>query len=312
MQAQATAFADQAYAPTSRVPPVNGIREKIVCSMSHDDKRRVPWQYFGYPALSDWMASSNDFFVLRRFSPVQVRCLLYLQNEIAKRDRDLRKWDLFAQCQGDGQPDSNSGRVDEDHDSLPGHPRPRLLRELIPLLQQYNELVLSFSNLKAKTTATEQQIQNVINWDGNCGFNTIDEQEQHWRGHQGDLITLVSRPRYPLVGLLNRSLLIRRMFSVEKRSDRIDFESTTYTSNAGLEAFATFLCLFVGLAMTFGSIWWLNFVSNSITRLAIITVSGTIIAVVAWLAAGNRPFEILATFAAYMAVLMIYLQVERK
>jgi hypothetical protein len=38
-------------------------------------------------------------------------------------------------------------------------------------------------------------------------------------------------------------------------------------------------------------------------------VSGTIMSLITWAAAGNRPFEILATFAAYMAVLMIYQQI---
>lgn len=60
--------------------------------------------------------------------------------------------------------------------------------------------------------------------------------------------------------------------------------------------------------MTFGSIWWLNFVNDNVHRLAIITASATLFTTWAWLAAGNRPFEILAAFAAYMAVLMIYRQ----
>jgi hypothetical protein len=69
------------------------------------------------------------------------------------------------------------------------------------------------------------------------------------------------------------------------------------------------ICLTVGLSMTFASIWTLNFVSNKVYSLAIITVSGTIMSLITWAAAGNRPFEILATFAAYMAVLMIYQQI---
>jgi hypothetical protein len=76
-----------------------------------------------------------------------------------------------------------------------------------------------------------------------------------------------------------------------------------------LEAMATFIAISIGLGMTFGSIWALNAVSDTVYRLAIITASGGIMTLIAWLAAGNRPFEILATFAAYMAVLMIYRQI---
>lgn len=298
--------------------------------MTDYEKGKAPWQYHGYPALSEWMASSNDFFVLRRFSPVQVRCLLWLQNEIATKDQELQNWDMFARCQKVGE--GNSGAIGSDPDALPGNPRPRLLQELVPLLKQYSkrwqkekvltsssqltsdadDLIISFSALKAKTTATDLQTQNLVNWINNHGPDPIDDQEYHWRDHKGDLITMVTRPTYPLVGLLGQYSLIRRIFTLKKRDDRIDSDATTYVSNTGLERFATFICLFVGLAMTFGSIWWLNFVSDSIIRLAIITVSGSIITIVAWFAAGNRPFEILATFAAYMAVLMIYLQIDNK
>lgn len=100
------------------------------------------------------------------------------------------------------------------------------------------------------------------------------------------------------------------MFTLKMRHDRIESGSTTYVSQTGLEILAALICLSIGLLMTFGSIWGLNFVNNRIHQLAIITGSGTLITAVAWLAAGNRPFEILAAFAAYMAVLMIFLQID--
>lgn len=105
--------------------------------MTDYDKKAVPWQYYGYPALSEWMASSNDFFVLRRFSPLQVRCLLYLQNEIAMKERDLQDWDMAAKCQDKAKGDS--GDIGKDPNTLPGNPRPSLLSEIVPLLQQYSK-----------------------------------------------------------------------------------------------------------------------------------------------------------------------------
>lgn len=110
---------------------------KELQEMSEADKRKAPYQYHGYPSLSEWMASSNDFFVLRRFSPTQVRCLLYLQNEIASREKELQNWDLFARCQTAGK--GNSGTIISDPATLAENPRPRLLRELIPLLHQYSK-----------------------------------------------------------------------------------------------------------------------------------------------------------------------------
>jgi hypothetical protein len=99
----------------------------------------MPWQHYGYPALSEWMASANDLFVLRRFSPLQVRCLLYLQHQIAMKEEQLRKLDAMAISQPPGE--GNSGYINEDPPALANHPRPRLLQETIPLLQQYSTCV---------------------------------------------------------------------------------------------------------------------------------------------------------------------------
>jgi hypothetical protein len=297
--------------------------------MPPEAKSNIAWQYHGYPALSKWMASSNDFFLLRRFSPLQVRCLLYLQNQIAVKSKQLDEWDTFAMCQ---EPEKgNSGWIDEDPETLPGNPRPRILREILPLLKDYSksprpcrvtlripsrlmthadDLVASFSKLKAMQTATPRQTGNIDNWFESYGQDAIDPEEQHYKGHQGDLVTMISKPQYPLIALLHSSRIIRRMFKLKLRSDRIASQSTTYTSTRGLEVLAAMLSLTVGLSMTFASIWWLNFVDDKVFRLAIITASGTLMCLITWAAAGNRPFEILAAFAAYMAVLMIYQQIS--
>lgn len=163
--------------------------------------------------------------------------------------------------------------------------------------------------MKAKVTATDNQIQNIDNWLETYGKDAIDVKEQHWKENRGDVVTMLARPKYPIVALLHRSRFISRLFKLKKRDDRVEDESTIYMSNSGLEALATLLTLFVGLGMTFGSIWLLNAVDRTVDRLIIITVSGGIMTLIAWIAAGNRPFEILATFAAYMAVLMIYRQI---
>lgn len=292
--------------------------------MSAEEKHKDPWQHYGYPALSKWMASANDFFVLRRFSATQVRCLLYLQNEIASKERMLHEWDKAALCLPVGK--GNSGII--NWDPWPEAPRVQLTQELIPLLQQYSrspllssmpiafelilyldELVHSFSQMKAKSTATKGQLENIDNWFETYGTDAIALHEQHWKGHDADVVTMLCRPKYPIVAFLHRFNWIRRMFKLKWRPGRPRADSTTLTSNTGLEAMATILTLFVGLGMTFGSIWWLNSVEGTTGRLAIITGSGSAMALIAWVAAGNRPFEILATFAAYMAVLMIYRQI---
>lgn len=163
--------------------------------------------------------------------------------------------------------------------------------------------------MKTMQTAANNQTRNIDNWFATYGDKAIDDREKHYRGHQGDLVAMISSPQYPLIDLLHRSKFIRGLFKLKKRGDRIDDDLTRYNSTTGLEVLAAMLCLTIGLSMTFASIWWLNFVHNKVYSLAIITASGTLMSLITWAAAGNRPFEILAAFAAYMAVLMIYQQI---
>jgi hypothetical protein len=86
------------------------------------------------------MASANDFFMVRRFSPLQVRCLLYLQHQIAFKDQQLRELDKKAMSQSLGY--GNSGYIEEDPIALGDNPRPHLLQEVIPLLQQYSSCAI--------------------------------------------------------------------------------------------------------------------------------------------------------------------------
>jgi len=80
-------------------------------------------------ALEAWMASSNDFFLLRRFSPLQVRCLLYLQNEIAVKSKQLDEWNKSTEN------DWN----DKDTESHSRSHRPQFLSDLVSLLKDYSE-----------------------------------------------------------------------------------------------------------------------------------------------------------------------------
>jgi hypothetical protein len=129
---------------------VNLDPEKGCSELSADEKYQVPWQYYGYPALSIWMASANDFFLLRRFSPLQVRCLLHLQNQIAVKGKELERLDKIAMDQEPGK--GNSGWIDRDPEALAGQPRPRIIRELLPLLKEYSESIEGLFKIPGQLT----------------------------------------------------------------------------------------------------------------------------------------------------------------
>lgn len=98
---------------------------------SDDEKRQWSYQYYGYPALSEWMASSHDTFILRRFTKSCGRCLLRRQHEIAKLEQELEEIDTCLQQQPAGYGSSDS--FDDDVSTR----RPEIIDELEEHLQKY-------------------------------------------------------------------------------------------------------------------------------------------------------------------------------
>ncbi|KAI9708170.1 MAG: hypothetical protein M1820_004124 [Bogoriella megaspora] len=97
-----------------------------------------PWRYKGYPALSKFMASSDDAFALRRFGKLHARTILMLQNKIARLEAELDEDDRLCQNQvlspgEDHLANNGSFRNDEEWRPI----GTRKLEELIPLLEKY-------------------------------------------------------------------------------------------------------------------------------------------------------------------------------
>lgn len=69
-----------------------------------------PWRWRGYPSLSKWMASDDDFFVLRRFGTLNARVALMLQDQLAYLEEELKNED--DACKRMPKGDSGSFRHD--------------------------------------------------------------------------------------------------------------------------------------------------------------------------------------------------------
>ncbi|KAK4553632.1 hypothetical protein LTR86_009428 [Recurvomyces mirabilis] len=269
--------------------------------VTEEKQRSIPWQYHGYPSLARHMASQHDFLVLRRFGSTQVRCMLHLQNRIGTLENALQAWDDFAIKQPPEEGDCGS----MSHD--PFTERTAIIQRLLPLLQQYNDLVISFGQIRQKSTAQKHHLDNLKNWFVSYPDSIVDS-ERHWEGKSSDLFPLVARPKTPLMMLLERIPWLRMRFWTKKRKNKDNDALTHYWSDTGLEIFTTVMQLAIGVGMLFAPVWWLNSVQDHEKQLAIITGFSVLFVIWCWAAAGNRPFEILAAFAAYMAVLMIYRQ----
>lgn len=54
-----------------------------------EEIQEKPWKYIGIKGYSEFIASDNDFFVLRRFDILNARLALLLQDEISELENEL-------------------------------------------------------------------------------------------------------------------------------------------------------------------------------------------------------------------------------
>ena len=87
----------------------------------------------GYPAMCTFMASDDDFFVLRRFGKLGARVVLRLQNEIAQLEDDLQAEDAFCMRQENPKLDNGTFALD------PSERRKKIMEELTWRMERYRK-----------------------------------------------------------------------------------------------------------------------------------------------------------------------------
>lgn len=93
------------------------------------------WRDEGYPGLSRWMSSADDFLVLRRFGQLNIRVILRMQDRIVRKENELAELDEFSRGQRGRLPGCSSLRLE---------PLPQcemVLDELRCLLKEYSKLI---------------------------------------------------------------------------------------------------------------------------------------------------------------------------
>jgi hypothetical protein len=109
--------------------------------ISEGDKRNKAWKYYGYQNFCKFMASDNDFFLLRRFGDLNARILLKMQFEISRLERRLQELENNIMESLDDKQRNDSFHWDERSQSGPMFERKRLLDILQPRLKDYSEFL---------------------------------------------------------------------------------------------------------------------------------------------------------------------------
>ncbi|PVH88906.1 hypothetical protein DL98DRAFT_622567 [Cadophora sp. DSE1049] len=276
-----------------------------------------PWKYIGYRGYVDFIASENDFYIMRRFAALNTRAALALQDEVVVLEERLERLDR-RHCRRVPENDHN-GSFREDREE-----RRELLGKIVDALTKYNAFMLQQSELKKFPQAARQDLQSVRNWHFNHGGKDLENgevdltccaispEEQEYLDRPQDLFSVVPREKAPLRRLLDRS----RKFRIASfwRSNEApslpiyDQDVITYTSDKRIDRFVAVLIVWIGTVMLLVPMWILQALDKSNHKLGVITAFVVVFLGLVSYATVAKPFETLAATAAYSAVLMVFLQ----
>ncbi|KAF6217660.1 hypothetical protein HO133_006762 [Letharia lupina] len=273
---------------------------------SQADIDRKPWKYTGYQSFSAFVASDNDFFVLRKFGALSARVLLGLQDQLSRLEQDLEALEKTAREKDAPDVHNGSFRQETRKD------RQALVGQAQPLLREYNELILQHSRIRARPQVPKKDICSLDNWFFNNG-NAILAEETAYTKYPSDLFSLVPTPKSPLRSLLEHSSHFRLLKLWQQKT----FDSTTlndkhihYISDEKIDRFTATIIMTLGLIMLIAPLWILAFLGGLVQRLGVISAFIVLFVALVSVTTVTKPFESLAAAAAYSAVLMVFLQMS--
>lgn len=91
-----------------------------------------PWKYIGYPGYCSFIASENDFFMLRRFASVSARIALSLQDQVVVLEERLNELDWNYSRKEEEDVNNGSFRDDDEE-------RGEVLEELRVAILKYSK-----------------------------------------------------------------------------------------------------------------------------------------------------------------------------
>lgn len=94
-----------------------------------------PWKYIGYRGYVDFIASENDFYIMRRFAALNTRAALALQDEVVLLEERLENLEK-RYCRRDAENEHN-GSLRKDREE-----RRDLMREIVEALTKYSSSTL--------------------------------------------------------------------------------------------------------------------------------------------------------------------------
>lgn len=188
------------------------------------------------------------------------------------------------------------------------------------ILLRLDSFVNEYSQLASRPSVRKDDVKAVRNWLANHSF-AIDDLEAAYinEEHDDDLIPVHPKPRSWFRKVLEKTPILRhrplRLFLAREPCDPLikkkDGGQTVWHNDKRVEWLSGLVIGTVGLGMLIGPIWALYKVEPSNKRLGIISGFIVVFYVLVVVATTAKLFESLAAVAAYSAVLMVFMQIQK-
>ncbi|KAI1368717.1 hypothetical protein F5Y08DRAFT_227349 [Xylaria arbuscula] len=266
-----------------------------------EDIERKPWKYVGYSGYTRFIASEDDFFILRRFDSLTIRIALLLQDEISVLENELAEID--ERTSKKAAEDVHNGSFREDISC-----RAEVLSKIRQRIPKYNEFILQQSEMKKFQKPRRQDIRSLRNWHHNHDNAAILPEEQKYLEHHNDLLGVVHKDKTPLRTLIDSSRQLRTLPIWRQGNHNDESDWVSYYSDKRMNTFASGIIVGVGAILFLVPLWILYALQRPELKLAVITVFVAAFLIILSFAMVAKPFEALGATAAYAAVLMVFLQ----
>lgn len=288
---------------------------------SPEEIKAKPSHYIGYPGFANWIASDNDFLVLRRFDGLAARVLLRKQWQLCKVEKQLADLDLKLSRGDDDSIDNGSFESDDPARTVCIGDADKQLGEYCIVLclifredngtdSTIDEFLNSYISIREKPDASSQAKRHLRRWMAHWEHGAIKAGESSYVNRDDDLFALFETPRAPMHQLLDKFSVFYKKPDANAElgnlspSDRHAShpKAKIYRHNHRMKLFATLAICIGGFLMLVAPMWILIYIQSRQRQLAVITVFVfTFLALVQSVTLA-KSFECLAATAAYASL----------
>jgi hypothetical protein len=274
-----------------------------------------PWKYLGYRIFSRWVGSEKSFLVVRQFSTLNARIILWLQDDISLLEQQLDLIERrYSQVEGDDH-DNGSFRRDRHME------RKIIMEKIYVALHKYSKFlsrvfdhgrrlihiitdryINEYAVLQNRPPAPKNDITSVRRWLKVNHPEAIAEEETRFIDYEEDLISVRPKLKSPVRRFFESSMynagFFPKLFQRQPRDQTIIDGTTLWCDDEKSEKYVSVCISLAGLVMFIVPFWALTGLKSSVSQLGLIT--GFVILFFAMVALGTtaRPFESLGAAAA--------------